>query len=50
LFLEILVGLIQAFVFTLLSTIYISMMLPHEHEHAEEHAQAAGEAHGHGSH
>jgi len=32
LFLEILVGVIQAFVFTLLSTVYISMMLPHEHE------------------
>ncbi len=32
LFLEILVGVIQAFVFTLLSTVYISMMLPHERE------------------
>ena len=32
LFLEILVGVIQAFVFTLLSTVYISMMLPHEHD------------------
>jgi F-type H+-transporting ATPase subunit a len=31
-FLEILVGVIQAFVFTLLSTVYIAMMLPHEHE------------------
>ena len=30
LFLEILVGLIQAFVFALLSTVYISVMLPHE--------------------
>ncbi len=37
LFLEIMVGLIQAFVFTLLSTVYIAMMLPHE-EHAAEHA------------
>ena len=36
LFLEIMVGLIQAFVFTLLSTVYIAMMLPHE-EHAAEH-------------
>ena len=36
LFLEILVGVIQAFVFTLLSTIYIAMMLPHEdHAHAQ---------------
>ena len=33
-FLELLVGVIQAFVFTLLSTIYIAMMLPHEEEHA----------------
>ena len=38
LFLEILVGVIQAFVFTLLSTIYIAMMLPHEHEHAHTEA------------
>ncbi len=40
LFLELLVGVIQAFVFTLLSTIYIAMMLPHE-EHSgavTEHA------------
>jgi F-type H+-transporting ATPase subunit a len=34
LFLEILVGTIQAFVFALLSTVYIGMMLPHEHEEA----------------
>ena len=33
LFLELLVGVIQAFVFTLLSTIYIAMMLPHEEHH-----------------
>lgn len=39
LFLEILVGLIQAFVFTLLSTVYIAMMLPHDdHSHEEAHA------------
>jgi F-type H+-transporting ATPase subunit a len=36
LFLEIMVGAIQAFVFTLLSTVYIAMMLPHgEHEHGD---------------
>ncbi len=35
LFLEMLVGTIQAFVFTLLSTVYIAMMLPHEHEEHE---------------
>lgn len=39
LFLEILVGLIQAFVFTLLSTVYVAMMLPHDdHSHEEAHA------------
>lgn len=41
LFLEILVGLIQAFVFSLLSTVYIAAMLPHDdHDHAEHHAPA----------
>ena len=41
LFLELLVGVIQAFVFTLLSTIYIAMMLPHEeHAHAETTAHS----------
>lgn len=43
LFLELLVGVIQAFVFTLLSTIYIAMMLPHEHE--EEHTAKAHASH-----
>lgn len=33
LFLELLVSLIQAFVFALLSAIYIGAVLPHEHEH-----------------
>jgi F0F1-type ATP synthase membrane subunit a len=32
-FLAILTGTIQALVFTLLSTIYFSMMLPHEEHH-----------------
>lgn len=36
LFLEIMVGLIQAFVFTLLATVYIAMMLPHEEHAAHE--------------
>ena len=46
LFLEILVGVIQAFVFTLLSTVYISMMLPHEHEdHAHGESTGAQAAH-----
>lgn len=34
---EILTGTIQAFVFTLLSTVYIAMMLPHEHAEHEAH-------------
>jgi len=34
LFLEVLIGAIQAFVFALLSTVYIAMMLPHDHEEA----------------
>ncbi len=41
-FLSLLVGTIQALVFTLLSAIYLMMVLPHEHEH--EH-----EEHGHGA-
>lgn len=38
LFLEILVGLIQAFVFALLSTVYIAIMLPHEEHDHKAHA------------
>lgn len=41
--LALLFSTIQAFVFTILSAIYISQMSPHEHEH-EEH----DDAHGHG--
>ena len=37
LFLELLIGVIQAFVFTLLSTIYIAMMLPHDHAETASH-------------
>ncbi|GEM_PF-38444 len=33
---EILTSTIQAFVFTLLSTVYIAMMLPHDHSHEYE--------------
>jgi F-type H+-transporting ATPase subunit a len=36
--LEVLVGLIQAFVFTLLSAVYIGLICNHEGGHAEEHA------------
>jgi F-type H+-transporting ATPase subunit a len=44
---EIVTSTIQAFVFTLLSTVYIAMMLPH-HDHGEEghhEAEAVGKAH-----
>ncbi len=39
LLLALVTGTIQAFVFTLLSTVYIAMMLPHEHK--EEHHKTA---------
>ena len=35
---EIATSTIQAFVFTLLSTVYIAMMLPHDHAHEAEHS------------
>ncbi len=37
LFLGLLLGAIQALIFSLLSAIYITLWLPHEHEHAEGH-------------
>lgn len=47
LFLEILVGLVQAFVFTLLPTIYIAMMLPHgEEDHKKSGTHEIKTAHG----
>ncbi len=36
--LALLFSLIQAFVFTLLSTVYISLLMPHEEHHEEKHA------------
>jgi F-type H+-transporting ATPase subunit a len=41
-------GTIQAFVFTLLSTVYIAMMLPHEHGEEKHAPGGGGHAHGHG--
>ena len=38
LFLELLVGLIQATVFSMLAAVYVSMLLPH-HDHHEEHEE-----------
>lgn len=47
---EIATSTIQAFVFTLLSTVYIAMMLPHG-DHGEDHShETHGEAHSHGTH
>jgi len=40
-FLALLLGLIQALVFALLTTVYISMMLPHDHEHDPLHEEEA---------
>jgi F-type H+-transporting ATPase subunit a len=42
-FLELLVGLIQALVFTLLSSVYIGLICNHgdDHDHAEGHATDA---------
>lgn len=39
--LALLLGLIQAVVFALLTTVYISMMLPHEHDHEPGHEEEA---------
>jgi len=47
LFLAVLTSLIQATVFSLLSSVYIALMLPHEH-HDHEEGHGHGEAHGHG--
>jgi len=44
--LEILVGFIQAFIFTFLSTLFLGQMVVHEHDDHEEH----GEDDGHGEH
>jgi F-type H+-transporting ATPase subunit a len=47
LFLSTLLGLIQALVFSLLSAVYIALLLPHEH-HDDEHGDGQGhEAHAH---
>ena len=35
LFLGLLTGVVQAFVFALLTTIYLALMLPHHEEHGE---------------
>ena len=43
--LSIIFSVIQAFVFMLLSTVYISLVLPHEEHH--EHAHETHEAHAH---
>lgn len=47
LFLALLTSTIQALVFTVLSTIYILLMLPHEHEHEHEHGHEGAAQHAH---
>jgi F-type H+-transporting ATPase subunit a len=44
--LAVFIGVVQAFVFTLLSTIYISEVshAPHDHQHGGVHSEATGEA------
>jgi F0F1-type ATP synthase membrane subunit a len=44
--LAVFIALVQAFVFTLLSTIYISEVshAPHDHQHGGVHSEATGEA------
>lgn len=43
-FLEIIVGLVQAFVFTLLSAVYIGLICNHGDEHHDDHGHGHGEA------
>lgn len=45
-FLEIIVGLVQAFVFTLLSSVYIGLICNHGDDHHDDHAHGADD-HGH---
>lgn len=40
-FLELLIGFVQAFVFTLLVSVYIGLICNHGDEHGEDHAEAA---------
>lgn len=47
LFLALLTGTLQALVFTVLSTIYLLLMLPHDEHHAEEAHAAHEPAHAH---
>jgi F-type H+-transporting ATPase subunit a len=44
-FLEVLIGLVQALVFTLLVSVYIGLICNHDEGHGEEHDGAHGEAH-----
>ncbi len=49
-FLELLVAFLQAFIFTLLTAVFIGMSVNIHHDHHEEHEESAGHAAGHGSH
>lgn len=46
--LELMVGLIQALVFMLLTAVFTALMCKHDDEHHGEHAEAGGPAPGHG--
>jgi F0F1-type ATP synthase membrane subunit a len=47
-FLALLLGAIQATVFSMLAAVYIALLLPHhDHEHDEAHAAHGEEAHAH---
>ncbi len=48
-FLELLVGLVQALVFTLLTSVFTALMCAH-HDHAHEEAHEHGHAHAHAKH
>lgn len=43
--LALLFSAIQAFVFTLLTSVYIFTLMPHDNHHSEEHAEAAASSH-----
>ncbi|MCC7477146.1 F0F1 ATP synthase subunit A [bacterium] len=48
LFLGLLLGAVQALIFSLLSAVYITLWEPHEHHHDEHHHEEHGHGHSHG--
>lgn len=45
LFLATLTSVIQATVFSMLAAVYVSMLMPHDHDHEEGHGEAGAESH-----